>query len=401
MKIHGKHFQTNVSVEIAVEKGLIQSVTQSFASPSSTNLIAPAYFDLQINGGQGVHLTSSQLKSSEIRSCVESCHARGIAAFCPTVISESSNTMLHSLHALASACQADPDLARAMPCFHLEGPYISKEDGPRGAHPREHVREPDWGEFQHFQEAADGRIKLVTLAPELPGALPFIELLTKADIVVSIGHTAGPPALIRDAVKAGARMSTHLGNGCARMLHRHDNVLWEQLAADELHASIIPDGHHLPWTLVKCILRSKTADRMIITCDASPLAGQSPGKYSLWGSEVEVLPEGKIVLSSQDLLAGSWSYTHECVTNTARYLDLPYAQVHPLACENPRKLLGLPVPLFEAGQPADLLLLRSTLEGRLELQESIINGRSYSAPATTAPADAAARSVDSCAIPQN
>src|SRR5205807_1149747 len=176
---------------------------------------------------------------------------------------------------------------RAMPCFHLEGPYISAEDGPRGAHPLAQVRPPDLGEFQRIQEAADGNIRLVTLAPELPGALAFIDKLTAAGVVVAIGHTAASPATIRDAVSAGARLSTHLGNGSHAMLPRHDNYLWEQLAADELWASIICDGHHLPAAVMRCILRVKTPARTILTCDAGSLAGLPSGRYREWDQELQ------------------------------------------------------------------------------------------------------------------
>src|SRR5262249_46804632 len=153
------------------------------------------------------------------------------------------------------ACEKDPQLARAIPGIHLEGPYISAEDGPRGAHARQHVRPPDWDEFCRLQDLAGGRIRLVTLAPETAGALPFIERLSRAGVVVALGHTAASGECIRDAIQAGARLSTHLGNGAHAVLPRHPNYIWEQLADDGLWASIICDGHHLPESVMRCILR--------------------------------------------------------------------------------------------------------------------------------------------------
>src|SRR5204862_5034262 len=140
-----------------------------------------------------------------------------------------------------------------------------------------------------LQDAAGGRLRLVTLAPETPAALPFIERLTQAGVVVALGHSAADGACIRAAIRAGARLSTHLGNGCHAMLPRHDNCLWEQLAADDLWASLICDGHHLPVSVVRCLLRAKTPARTILTCDASSLAGLPPGCYDQWGGEFEVL----------------------------------------------------------------------------------------------------------------
>ena len=118
----------------------------------------------------------------------------------------------------------------------MEGPYISPEDGARGAHRREDISPPSVDDFRRRQAAAGGRIRLVTVAPEVPGVLPVIEQLVKDGVRVAIGHTAASPQQVRDAVSAGATMSTHLGNGCAQMLPRHPNFLWEQLAADELMA---------------------------------------------------------------------------------------------------------------------------------------------------------------------
>src|SRR5207249_5312166 len=159
-----------------------------------------------------------------------------------------------------------------------------------------HVRPPDWFEFRRLQDAAGGRIRLVTLAPEMPGALEFIQKLVDSGVVAALGHTAANAAQIRDAVAAGARLSTHLGNGCHAMLPRHDNHLWPQLAADELTASLICDGRHLPRDVVRCFFRMKPAGRVILTCDASPLAGLAPGRYREWDQDLEVQRDGNVVV---------------------------------------------------------------------------------------------------------
>src|SRR5262249_51788084 len=152
--------------------------------------------------------------------------------------------------------------------------------------------DPNWDEFRRWQDAAGGMIKLLTLAPERPGAIKFIEQVVRTGVMVAIGHTAATPAQVRDAVAAGAKLSTHLGNGSHAMLPGHENYLWEQLAADDLWASVISDGHHLPASLVKVIVRVKLPSRTIITCDASSLAGLPPGHYGEW----EVQPDGRVVV---------------------------------------------------------------------------------------------------------
>jgi len=195
MRIHARHYATAQPVEVVIDQGRIASVGPPTDSAADliADWVAPSFFDIQVNGCHGISFNSESLTADEVRRVADVCRAHGTGAFCPTLITAGAAALAHGFATLARACGADPDLARAMPAFHLEGPYIAVEDGPRGAHPREHVRPPDWDEFRRWQDAAGGRIRLVTLAPELPGALPFIERLTAAGVVASLGHTAAAP----------------------------------------------------------------------------------------------------------------------------------------------------------------------------------------------------------------
>jgi N-acetylglucosamine-6-phosphate deacetylase len=394
MILRGRHYRTGEWIDIKIDSDQIISVESANEDNSPTltsEIIAPAYFDLQINGCLGVNFTSAQLTKADIEQVIEACHRHGIAAFCPTVITAARETIITAFTALSKSCENECKSRAAMPCFHLEGPYISREDGASGAHPRIHARPADWDEFRLFQDAALGRIKLVTLAPEANGAIPFIEKLVKEGIVVALGHSTGPPSTIRDAIAAGASLSTHLGNGCQQLIHRHENVLWQQLAADELSASLIADGHHLPWTLVRCILRCKSPSRCIATCDASPLAGLPQGRYSLWGEDVDVLPEGKIVLPKEGLLAGSNDFTLNCVEKLIEHTGLTYSEAHAMAADHPRRLLGLPVHALEINQPADLILLRRNEANELRHVYSVIAGQVHEVPTISLRAGAAER----------
>jgi N-acetylglucosamine-6-phosphate deacetylase len=225
--------------------------------------------------------------------------------------------------------------------LHMEGPYISPEDGPRGAHPRASVAAASIGDFQRRQEAAAGRIRLVTLAPEAPGALGLIEYLAGAGIRVAIGHTAASPAQIRDAIKAGATLSTHLGNGCATQMPRHPNVIWEQLAADELAASLIVDGHHLPPATVKAMVQAKTPGRTILVSDAVAVAGCAPGAYEFAGEAVVLGEDGRVSQPGAPWLAGSSASLDQCVARAAEFTGLPVKQVLPMASQQPARYLGL------------------------------------------------------------
>jgi N-acetylglucosamine-6-phosphate deacetylase len=383
IRIHANHYATDQPVELIVENGLIRSVQaletvdRGAQGAERARYVAPAFFDLQINGCLGRDFSSDSLSADDIRSVVSTCRQHGIAGFFPTLITNSFAGLRQGFEALRTAIDGDRDLAHALPGFHLEGPYISSEDGPRGAHPGEHVRPPAWDEFQRLQDSAGGRIRLVTLAPEHEGALAFIEKLTAADVVVSIGHTAAGPARIREAIAAGARLSTHLGNGCHLQLPRHENYLWEQLAADELWASLICDGHHLPAAVMQCFIRMKTPARLILTCDASPLAGLPPGRYHKWGQEIDVLPSGKIVVAKQGVLAGSGSFTDQCVAHAIKVGGVSLKDAVDMAGERPRRLLGLPPVRLEPGMPADLVLFDLDSDGALQVRHIVVNGQVY------------------------
>jgi N-acetylglucosamine-6-phosphate deacetylase len=376
MRILARHYATGELTEIVCEQGRIQSVgAPTGAAPDlQAGWVAPALFDLQINGCDGYSFNSEQLTFEKVRHVVEVCRRHGIGGFCPTLVTNSFAALAHGLRTLRQACESDPVVAAAVPGIHLEGPYISPEDGPRGAHPRAHVRPPDWEEFCRLQDVSGDCIRLVTLAPEHEGALSFIERLVSSGVVVALGHTAARGDRIRDAIRAGARLSTHLGNGAHAVLPRHDNYIWEQLAADELWASIICDGHHLPPAVVRCFVRIKTPARTILTCDASSLAGLPPGRYQEWDQELEVLPGGKIVVLGTSYLAGSGTFTDACVGNVVRFAGVSLRDAVDMASARPRELLGLPPRQVQAGEPADLVLFEWGEGGDFRVTTTVIRG---------------------------
>ena len=378
MKIRARHYATGEPIELTWHDGRIAALGPEGASDGEPDLragwVAPAFFDLQINGCDGHSFNSPDLDEDAVGHVTRICRRHGIVAYLPTLVTNSFEALAHGLSTLRRARARDPALARALPGVHLEGPCISAEDGPRGAHPREHVRPPDWDEFLRLQDAAGGLVRLVTLAPEHDGALTFIERLTAAGVVVALGHTAAPGPRIRDAVAAGARLSTHLGNGCHAFLPRHDNYLWEQLADDGLWASLILDGHHLPPAVARCLLRVKTPARTILTCDASSLAGLPPGRHRAWGQEFDILPTGRIVVPGTSFLAGSSAFTDHCVGTAVRIAGATLAEAVDMAGARPRQLLGLPVPRLEAGAEADLVLFDWQPGGDLAVTRTLVAG---------------------------
>ncbi len=375
IRLAARHYRTGQPLQLVCADGRLQAVEPAGTAPADLEAewIAPAFCDVQINGCDGYSFNSAELSRDQVRHVVSVCQRHGIAQLCPTLVTEAFEALAHGFRTLHAARAADPELQRAIVGLHLEGPYISPEDGPRGAHPRAHVRPPDWDEFRRLQDAAGGLIRIVTLAPEMPGAIAFIEQLVRTGIVVAIGHTAASGPVLRDAVRAGARLSTHLGNGSHAVLPRHPNYIWDQLADDGLWASVIGDGHHLPPSVLRCIVRVKTPARVILTCDASMLAGLPPGRYEQWGQQFEIQPEGKIVVPGTSFLAGSWALTDHCVRKMLQLGEASPADVLDMAGARPRELLGLPPRHLEVGEPADFVLYEGEREFRL--RATVVAGR--------------------------
>jgi N-acetylglucosamine-6-phosphate deacetylase len=267
--------------------------------------------------------------------------------------------------------------------IHLEGPFISPEDGPRGAHDRAFVRPPDPDLFRRWQEGAGGRIRLVTLSPEWPGACPFIEGCVKEGVTVSIGHTAATPGQIRDAVAAGASMSTHLGNGSHLTLPRHPNYVWEQLAQDGLAACFIADGFHLPDSVIKVILRVKGRNAMMVS-DAVYLSGLPPGTYDTHiGGKVKLRSEGRLHLAGDGrILAGSVRMVLSGVDHLVCAGLAGLGEAWEMASTRPAARMNLAAGRgLKASAPADFVLF-ARVKDRIEILETWKGGRKVFAQPT-------------------
>lgn len=371
-----RRFDTSEPVRITVDGRSIAAV-QPAEVPHAAVLpfVAPGLFDIQVNGWGGTWFSQADLTPEDAARVVEQFPNHGVTRLFPTLITNSFASLKAGFEAIAAACERFPLVAEIVAGCHLEGPYISPEDGPRGAHPRQHVRPADWDEFRRLQDAAGGRIRLVTLAPEVPGAIDFIHKAVAASVVVSIGHTAAEPEHIAAAADAGATLSTHLGNGAHALLRRHPNYIWEQLADDRLAASIICDGHHIPASVVKVILRSKPPGRVILTCDASGYAGCSPGVYHGESGDVEVLDDGPIVVAGQrQYLAGSGVATDACVSEIMRAAHIPLAEAVRMATDYPQRLVNVEPARLEPGSRADLILFHMEPGPRLNVTATLVAG---------------------------
>lgn len=375
---HARRYDTLEPVRITIAGDRIAAVDPAWPDGAVDDwpIVAPGLFDLQINGHGGVWFSDDALTPEQVRTAVTAYPRFGVTRLCPTLITNSFEGLAQGFRAIRQACEQDPLVSRLVAACHLEGPYISKEDGPRGAHPLEHVRPADWNEFQKLQEISGQRIRLVTLAPEADGAIEFIRQATANGVVIAIGHTAATPEQVRAAVDAGATLSTHLGNGCHAMLHRHRNYLHEQLAEPRLTASLIADGHHLPAALVKIILKVKTPRKIVLTCDAAGWAGCPPGVYESKLGRSELLDSGKLVVAGQrELLAGSAQETDVCVVKVREFAGVSWKDALDMTSRNPAQLLGFEPARLRRGGRAELFLFRHEPGAqRLTVQATIVSG---------------------------
>ncbi len=336
MKCSGLDPITGEGIEISF-RTLLDNVDPLFSSERPTTYLAPGFIDLQVNGFAGVDYCSPHATAEEIGRSIRAQFATGVTRFFPTVITGSAEDMLGALANLASAKESLPEGA-AMEGFHVEGPYISPEDGPRGAHPRHCVRAPDFDEFQRMQEAAQGHIRLLTVAPEWPGAPEFIRKVVAEAVVVSIGHTQATAEQLDAAVRAGATLSTHLGNGAHAVLPRHPNYIWNQMADDRLAASFIVDGIHLSAAFLTVAMRAKGVERSVLVTDAVMPAGCAPGPYQLGEVAVELHADGSVRMKGGERLAGSALKMDAAVSKAMQLAGVNLRDAITMATRNPARV---------------------------------------------------------------
>ena len=312
---------------------------------AGSDSIPARLFDFQVNGFGGVDFQRDDLTAAQLRHAVDTLRRHRTAAILATLITDEIDALCRRFAQFERFCAADPAARAMIPGYHLEGPWLSPEQGYRGAHPAAPMHAPSIAEFDRLQAAANGRIKLVTLAPEWPGSDEAIAHLVRSGVRVSLGHTNASEAQIDAAIAAGARFVTHLGNGAPPTLPRHDNVIQRLLARDELTACFIPDGVHLPPFVLKNFFRAKPAGRVLFTTDAMAGAGAGPGRYTIGPHEIDVGADGIArPPGSPTLFAGSTLAPDEGVRRVAQYLELTFAESLRLWSDAAADAFGVELP---------------------------------------------------------
>ncbi len=376
--IEAIHFATGKPVQVKIENGEIASVMeiQKLKNADKAFFIAPGFFDNQVNGFAGVSFAfgESDLTPEGIEKATRELWKFGVTTYLPTLTTNSREVLEKNFSLLAKAVN-DPQLLGSIPGFHLEGPYINPADGFRGAHPKQFVRLPDWDEFQALNKAAGGKILQVTLAPEVEGAQEFIKKCRENSVIVAAGHHNANREQLDEAVQNGVRIATHLGNGCANLINRHNNPLWPQLSNDSLWISIICDGFHLLPEEIRVFYKTKGVAKTIITSDVTSYAALPPGVYKTQtGETIELTKEGKLHYPEQQVLYGSASPITKGVGNMMKVTGCSLADAIQMASTNPAKLYNLnDRGALEVGKRADLILF--TLDDFvIDIQKTFVNG---------------------------
>ncbi len=387
-RIEGKHYLDDKPVAVWLEDCFIKKVEriEKLQSSSENIYISPGFIDIQVNGYDGVSfslegaddpsLETRHLSVEEIRKITRELWAQGVTTYFPTLTTNSRELFLKNIGILSDSIE-DPENLGSIPGLHLEGPYISSVDGYRGAHPREHVRAPDWNEFMQLFDKAGGKILLVTMAPEVEGAIGFIKKCREKGIVVSLGHHNGTADNIHEAAEAGAQLSTHLGNGCATNINRHRNPIWPQLADDRLMISIISDSFHLLPDILKSFYKIKGAEKIIIISDMVSYGGLPAGIYKIkTGEMIEKAPNGHLRFSGQEGgLYGSATPLPEAISHMMNVTGCSLGDVFMMTATNPAKLHNLnDRGAIEPGKRADIILF-SVNDAKLLIEKTFVCGK--------------------------
>jgi N-acetylglucosamine-6-phosphate deacetylase len=372
--IFGRHFVTNKPIAVHIDGSVIDRVEYLEPDKSVPDIIiAPGLIDLQVNGYDALDFSTLDLTAERVVELTQKLWQKGITTFLPTIITSAPDIYHHSLTIFREVI-THSEIRGTIPCIHMEGPYLSSVDGYRGAHPLKWIKSPDWQEFQKYNLISGNHISLVTVAPELPGAIEFISKCSENGIKVAIGHHAADKKKIDLAVKNGAVLSTHLGNACANLISRHDNVLWPQLAHDGLHASLILDRFHLNREEVIVFARSKGMDKIILISDMTRFAGVPPGIYDWQGTKITVSADGKVHQADQQILAGASKVLTEGISNLIEFTGCAIGEAINTATINPAKLMQFDDRgELVSGKRADIIIFRVS-NGEMEIIRTMVGG---------------------------
>jgi N-acetylglucosamine-6-phosphate deacetylase len=301
------------------------------------------FFDLQVNGFAGIDFQQEQLSARELSRAIESLLFHRTDRILLTLITDRIGSLCRKLERIEAIRARNPRISSVVAGYHIEGPYLLARKGFSGAHDARLMHPPSVPEFERLWSASAGNIRLMTLAPELPGSPEFIRHLVSLGVRVAAGHTDASDLAIDEAIAAGLSLCTHLGNGVPRNLDRHHNVIQRLLARDELFASFIPDGIHLPPFVLRNLVRAKPPGRVLFTSDCMAAAGAPPGRYTLGKTVTHVGEDGIVRQPGRPgYFAGSSLTMDTAAVNVERMLGWTAPQALAACSGRVAGFLGLP-----------------------------------------------------------
>jgi len=301
-----------------------------------------SWIDLQVNGFGGVDFNAPGLTVEKVLAVTERLAAAGTVGYLPTLVTGDPETLIGVERVVMEARRRHAICERNILGFFLEGPFISDRPGAVGTHPTEWVRAPDWNLFARFQDAAEGLVRMVNVAAEIPGMPDFVRRLTESGVTVSLGHQlAKSPADIEACIAAGAKAFTHLGNGIPNEVNRHDNIVYTALVEDRASVMFIPDGHHLPDTMLKLYARAVPLKRLIAVSDAQYPTGLPPGEYEVCGAHARLEPNGLLWNPARNCLVGATTPIAKCMEILSECVGLTPDECRTVGRETALTLIGL------------------------------------------------------------
>ncbi len=329
--------------KLIYENGIIRQfkpVKFGKALNNDIDWLTAGLFDIQVNGMVGHYLSGEDLSIEKVLEIDWELEKRGIMLWCPTICSQDPKIIIKNLKILNKIIKEK--IAPGIFGIHMEGHYISSKDGYRGVHPLEYVRDPDPKEFDSWNKAAGGNIKLFSLAPERKGAINFIKKLRNEGVKVGLVHHSAKHELVLEAVASGANLASHLINGCPPLIHRQHNVIWSQLSIDEMWASFIADGHHIPYYTLKAIIKAKGIDKSILTSDLFYLSGFPEGEYlSKTNGMKVVLKDDGLWVKGKDMLCAAVKTLDQDVEYIVKYCNFSIENALIMASINPARYFGI------------------------------------------------------------
>jgi N-acetylglucosamine-6-phosphate deacetylase len=299
------------------------------------------YFDLQVNGFAGVDFQRADLTAADVKRAVAGLQRHATTGILWTLITDTIEALAAKLGRVEQLRAENPEAAKMIVGYHIEGPYLLPEVGYQGAHDPKKMKQPDRAEFDRLWKVTGGRIKLITLAPEWPGSPEFIRHVVGHGVRVAIGHSNADERAIDAAIAAGLTMCTHVGNGVPQQMHRHDNIIQRVLARDELTAVFIVDGIHVPPRTLQNFVRAKPRDKVLFTTDCMSAAGAPPGRYQIGVVEVEVGADRVVREPGKPNFAGSALTMDEGAKNVERFLGWSAAEAEAACGGRVREFFGV------------------------------------------------------------